>query len=228
MPSGPTGRRYEDRRSWSELSPPSRWRLGVQRIAAVTVRRPAAAPNQPNHQRRRLAGGLGGYPGAGSLGLATAGGGRAITGQVGRDPAGLHRQPEAASHQPAPPAEEQRAHPLLPLLGDGEGRRDNHDPEAMYYASWSAVASWVVTRTPHEFRHRRLSNKLATRATRSHAPLAQSAEHIHGKDGVAGSIPAGGSTPTPQVRPGAVPSLSRDSEPATTFARRFARLSWTF
>ena len=27
------------------------------------------------------------------------------------------------------------------------------------------------------------------------APLAQSAEHIHGKDGVAGSIPAGGSTP---------------------------------
>ena len=26
-----------------------------------------------------------------------------------------------------------------------------------------------------------------------HAPLAQSAEHIHGKDGVAGSIPAGGS-----------------------------------
>jgi hypothetical protein len=33
---------------------------------------------------------------------------------------------------------------------------------------------------------------------------------IEGKDGVAGSIPAGGSTPTPQVRPGAVPSLSRD------------------
>jgi hypothetical protein len=27
-----------------------------------------------------------------------------------------------------------------------------------------------------------------------HAPLAQSAEHIHGKDGVGGSIPPGGST----------------------------------
>ena len=34
------------------------------------------------------------------------------------------------------------------------------------------------------------------------APLAQSAEHIHGKDGVAGSIPAGGSTLKLQVRPG--------------------------
>lgn len=30
--------------------------------------------------------------------------------------------------------------------------------------------------------------------THHRAPLAQSAEHIHGKDGVAGSIPAGGST----------------------------------
>jgi hypothetical protein len=40
-----------------------------------------------------------------------------------------------------------------------------------------------------------------------HAPLAQSAEHIHGKDGVAGSIPAGGSTPNQQLRPGLVPGL---------------------
>ena len=41
------------------------------------------------------------------------------------------------------------------------------------------------------------------------APLAQSAEHIHGKDGVAGSIPAGGSTPNQQLRPGLVPGLLR-------------------
>jgi hypothetical protein len=40
------------------------------------------------------------------------------------------------------------------------------------------------------------------------APLAQSAEHIHGKDGVAGSIPAGGSTPNQQLRPGATPGLT--------------------
>jgi hypothetical protein len=39
------------------------------------------------------------------------------------------------------------------------------------------------------------------------APLAQSAEHIHGKDGVAGSIPAGGSTPNQQLRPGPAPGL---------------------
>jgi hypothetical protein len=39
------------------------------------------------------------------------------------------------------------------------------------------------------------------------APLAQSAEHIHGKDGVAGSIPAGGSTPNQQLRPGLVSGL---------------------
>ena len=51
---------------------------------------------------------------------------------------------------------------------------------------------------------------------------------IDGKDGVAGSIPAGGSTRTPQVRPGVAPGLSRDQEPATAFAREFARLSCTF
>jgi hypothetical protein len=38
------------------------------------------------------------------------------------------------------------------------------------------------------------SGQPAARATHHLAPLAQSAEHIHGKDGVAGSIPAGGST----------------------------------
>jgi hypothetical protein len=41
----------------------------------------------------------------------------------------------------------------------------------------------------------------------AHAPLAQSAEHIHGKDGVAGSIPAGGSTTNQQLRPGPTPGL---------------------
>jgi hypothetical protein len=51
---------------------------------------------------------------------------------------------------------------------------------------------------------------------------------IDGKDGVAGSIPAGGSTTNPQLRPGATPGLSRDQEPATAFAREFARLSCTF
>ena len=35
-------------------------------------------------------------PDAGSLGLATPSGGRATSGQVGQDPAGLHGQPEAA------------------------------------------------------------------------------------------------------------------------------------
>jgi hypothetical protein len=43
---------------------------------------------------------------------------------------------------------------------------------------------------------------------RTRAPLAQSAEHIHGKDGVAGSIPAGGSTTNQQLRPGPAPGLS--------------------
>jgi hypothetical protein len=51
---------------------------------------------------------------------------------------------------------------------------------------------------------------------------------IDGEDGVAGSIPAGGSTTTPQLRPGPTPGLSRDQEPATAFARTFARLSCTF
>ena len=41
----------------------------------------------------------GGYP-AGSLGLAPLAGGRAATGQAGPDPAGLHRQPEAATPLP--------------------------------------------------------------------------------------------------------------------------------
>jgi hypothetical protein len=45
---------------------------------------------------------------------------------------------------------------------------------------------------------------------------------IHGKDGVAGSIPAGGSTTTPQVRPSTRPDLSCDEDPATAFAREFA------
>ena len=52
------------------------------------------------------------------------------------------------------------------------------------------------------------SGQPAARATHHLAPLAQSAEHIHGKDGVAGSIPAGGSTPNQQPRPGPVPGLS--------------------
>jgi hypothetical protein len=43
--------------------------------------------------------------------------------------------------------------------------------------------------------------------THAPAPLAQSAEHIHGKDGVAGSIPAGGSTTNQQHRPGPTPGL---------------------
>jgi hypothetical protein len=51
------------------------------------------------------------------------------------------------------------------------------------------------------------SGQPAARATHHHAPLAQSAEHIHGKDGVAGSIPAGGSTPNQQTRPGVTPGL---------------------
>jgi hypothetical protein len=51
---------------------------------------------------------------------------------------------------------------------------------------------------------------------------------IDGKDRVAGSIPAGGSTEKAQLSPGATPGLSRDQEPATTFAREFARLSCTF
>jgi hypothetical protein len=33
-------------------------------------------------------------------------------------------------------------------------------------------------------------------------------QDIHGKDGVAGSIPAGGSTPNQQLRPGPAPGLS--------------------
>jgi hypothetical protein len=52
------------------------------------------------------------------------------------------------------------------------------------------------------------SGQPAARATHHLAPLAQSAEHIHGKDGVAGSIPAGGSTPNQQLRPGPAPGLS--------------------
>ena len=50
------------------------------------------------------------------------------------------------------------------------------------------------------------------------APLAQSAEHIHGKDGVAGSIPAGGSTPNQQARPGLVPGLTHAEGYATYLA----------
>ena len=85
----------------SGQSPPSRWRLDEQGITTITVRRPAASSNQPNHQRPQIDRWAGRLSGAGSLGLATAGGGRAITGQAGPDPACLHRQPEAAPHQSA-------------------------------------------------------------------------------------------------------------------------------
>ena len=46
--------------------------------------------------------------------------------------------------------------------------------------------------------------------------------HIHGKDGVAGSIPAGGSATNQQLRPGPAIDLLRGQEPATAFAREFA------
>jgi hypothetical protein len=51
---------------------------------------------------------------------------------------------------------------------------------------------------------------------------------IDGKDGVAGSIPAGGSPRKPQLRPGTIPRLSRDQQLPTAFAREFARLSCAF
>jgi hypothetical protein len=44
---------------------------------------------------------------------------------------------------------------------------------------------------------------------------------IDGKDGVAGSIPAGGSTTNQQLRPGLAPGLSRDREPPTAVCQRF-------
>jgi hypothetical protein len=43
--------------------------------------------------------------------------------------------------------------------------------------------------------------------------------HIDGKDGVAGSIPAGGSTQKPQLRPRPAPDLSLGQDLATAFAR---------
>jgi hypothetical protein len=45
---------------------------------------------------------------------------------------------------------------------------------------------------------------------------------IDGKDRVAGSIPAGGSSTNQQVRLGPATDLSRGQEPATAFAREFA------
>jgi hypothetical protein len=69
----------------------------------------------------------------------------------------------------------------------------------------------------------RLSNRLTARATQDLAPLAQSAEHIHGKDGVAGSIPAGGSTTNQQLRPGPTPGLFHAGGPRTAVCQKFAR-----
>ena len=45
---------------------------------------------------------------------------------------------------------------------------------------------------------------------------------IDGKDGVAGSIPAGGSTTNQQARPRPATNLPCGQEPATAFAREFA------
>jgi hypothetical protein len=55
-----------------------------------------------------------------------------------------------------------------------------------------------------------------------HAPLAQSAEHIHGKDGVAGSIPAGGSTQTSSSGRVHYPACSMLEEPRNAICQRFA------
>jgi hypothetical protein len=46
-----------------------------------------------------------------------------------------------------------------------------------------------------------------SRATWANAGLHSGDREIHGKDGVAGSIPAGGSTPNQQLRPGTMPGL---------------------
>jgi hypothetical protein len=57
------------------------------------------------------------------------------------------------------------------------------------------VRALLTRRTQRDSLHwREARHQLAARPNAPHAPLAQSAEHIHGKDGVAGSIPAGGST----------------------------------
>jgi hypothetical protein len=97
VPRGPTGHRYNGRngevRAVATIQMAPRRTRNYRRHGTPISGR----SNQPNHQLGRLAGGLSGYPG--SLGLATVGGGRAITGQAGPDPAGLHRQPGAAPRQ---------------------------------------------------------------------------------------------------------------------------------
>jgi hypothetical protein len=46
---------------------------------------------------------------------------------------------------------------------------------------------------------------------------------IDGKDGVAGSIPAGGSTTNQQLRPGPAPGLFHAWRPSNAICQRFAR-----
>jgi hypothetical protein len=75
----------------------------------------------------------------------------------------------------------------------------------------------VDTATP-PVRHRQPRTLLTARPRR---PLLEVRGNTNGKDGVAGSILAGGSPATLQVRPGLVPGLSHAQEPATAVCQRF-------